>query len=175
MSSATSRRSTCSLTDGRRSAIASAVEAAGAIGGRDELVEGRGGVAALAAQLHLALVDDDLAQEGTWVADRLAVALLHPRGRDRDLEEVAEGVTPPRAAEPEWPGERHEQRGLELAVVGEPVARVARGWYCCRAHVCLPGCEVLKRTRCARPLESSCDRGLVHVVALSVREPEVPR
>src|SRR4051794_26836709 len=100
MSWATSRRSTCSLN--RRPAVGDRFggRRAGAVGGRDELVEGRGGVAARAAQLHLALVDDDLAQEGTWVADRLAVALLHPRGRGRDLEDVAEGITPPRPPSP---------------------------------------------------------------------------
>src|SRR3954462_7436212 len=100
MSSATSRRST--LFADRRPAVCDRYggRGASAIGGRDKLVEGRGGVAARAAQLHLALVDDDLAQEGTWVADRLALAPLHPPGRGRDLEEVAEGVTPSRPAEP---------------------------------------------------------------------------
>ena len=57
-------------------------------------------MAALAAQLHLALVDDHLAQEGAGVADRLAVALAHPGGGRGDLEEVAEGVTSARPAIP---------------------------------------------------------------------------
>ena len=94
-------------------------------------------MAALAAQLHLALVDDHLAQERARVADRLAVALPDPRRGDGDLEQVAEGVASAGAAEPERSRERHEQRGLQLAVAGEPGARVMRGWGRCRAHVLL--------------------------------------
>ena len=82
-------------------------------------------MAALAAQLHLALVDDHLAQERARVADRLAVAFPDPGRGHGDLEQVAEGVAPAGAAEPERPGERHEQRRLQLPVTGEPRARVA--------------------------------------------------
>src|SRR4051794_23876705 len=93
---------------------------------------------ALAAKLHLALVDDHLAQEGAWIADRLAVALADPRGGRGDLEEVAERVAPARTGHPQWPGERHEQRVLKLAVAGEPGARFTALWNCCRAHASLP-------------------------------------
>src|SRR3954452_11471040 len=93
---------------------------------------------ALAAQLHLALVDDHLAQEGARVADRLAVALADPRGGRGDLEEVAERVAPARAGHAQRPGERHEQRVLKLAVTGEPGARFTALWNCCRAHASLP-------------------------------------
>src|SRR3954471_8469723 len=77
----------------RGSPVSDPVDAAAPSGGADLVVRGRR-VAALAAQLHLALVDDHLAQEGAGVANRLAVALAHPgRGRG-DLEQVAEGVAP---------------------------------------------------------------------------------
>src|SRR4051794_26595508 len=93
---------------------------------------------ALAAKLHLALVDDHLAQEGARVADRLAVALADPRGGRGDLEEVAERVAAARSGHPQRPGERHEQRVLKLAVTGEPGARFTALWNCCRAHTSLP-------------------------------------
>jgi hypothetical protein len=80
-------------------------------------------VAALCAQLHLALVDDHLAQEGARVADRLAVAFASPRGCHRDLKQVAEGVAPSRAGQPQRPGQGQEERVLKLAVAGEPGAR----------------------------------------------------
>ena len=132
-------------------------------------------MAALAAQLHLALVDDHLAQERARVADRLAVALLGPRRGDRDLEQVAEGVAPSGTAEPELPGERHEQRGLQLAVAGEPGARVVGGWGRCRAQGCLPGCEMLNGKRLGMTIGSQRKARSIHALPVSVREPEVPR
>jgi hypothetical protein len=97
---------------------------------------------ALAAQLHLALVDDHLAQEGPRVADRLAVALAHPgRGRG-DLKQVAERVAPARSGHPQRSREGQEQRVLKLAVAGEPGARFTALWNCCRAH------PILQREKC---------------------------
>src|SRR4051812_45654861 len=124
----------------RRPPVGDRVDAGAAVAvrRRGELVVGGRGMAALAAQLHLALVDDHLAKEGAWVADRLAVAFPHPGGGHRDLEQVPEGVTSPRAAHPERPGQRQEERVLKLAVAGQPGARVSAWRGCCRAHPCLP-------------------------------------
>src|SRR4051795_5110890 len=161
----------------RRAAVGDRFDAgpSGALGGRGEFVEGGGGMAALAAQLHLALVDDHLAQERVRVADRFAVALFGPRRGDRDLEEVAEGVASSGTAESERPGERHEQRGLQLAVAGEPGARVMRGRGRCQAQGCLPGCEMLNEGRRTPAIGCPCTARSARAVPVSVREPEGSR
>ena len=67
-------------------------------------------MAALAAQLHLALVDDHLGHEGARVADALTRALSLPRLDRGDLAEIAEGVLSVGTGEPELPAENHKQR-----------------------------------------------------------------
>src|SRR3954452_17028288 len=93
---------------------------------------------ALAAQVHLELVDNYLAQEGPRVADRLVDALENPRRGRGDLKQVAERVAAARPGHPQRSREGQEQRVLKLAVTGEPGARVTALWNCCRAHPCLP-------------------------------------